>query len=63
VVRRHLRLRTCSLSSTIAECQYIMSSAKPLATPMWPNPPVNADACGRAAMCAGWPARAGYRAR
>jgi hypothetical protein len=27
------------------------------------NPPVNADARGRAAMCAGWPARAGYRAR
>jgi hypothetical protein len=28
-----------------------------------PNPPVNADARGRAAMCVGWPARAGYRAR
>jgi hypothetical protein len=27
------------------------------------NPPVNADARGRAAMCVGWPARAGYRAR
>ena len=28
-----------------------------------PNPPVYADARGRAAMCVGWPARAGYRAR
>jgi hypothetical protein len=27
------------------------------------NPPVNADARGRAAMCVGWSARAGYRAR
>jgi hypothetical protein len=27
------------------------------------NPPVNADACGRAAMHAGCRARAGYRAR
>jgi hypothetical protein len=27
------------------------------------NPPVNADARGRAAMCVGWPARAGYRER
>lgn len=30
---------------------------------MQSNPPVNADARGRAAMCVGWPARAGYRAR
>jgi len=28
-----------------------------------PNPPVNADACGRAAMHVGCRARAGYRAR
>jgi hypothetical protein len=28
-----------------------------------PNPPVNADARGRAAMRVGCPARAGYRAR
>jgi hypothetical protein len=28
-----------------------------------PNPPVNADARGHSAMCAGWPARAGYRER
>jgi hypothetical protein len=27
------------------------------------NLPVNADARGRAAMCVGWSARAGYRAR
>ena len=27
------------------------------------NPPVNADACGRAAMRAGCQARAGYRER
>jgi hypothetical protein len=28
-----------------------------------PNPPVNADACGRAAIHLGRRARAGYRAR
>jgi len=30
---------------------------------MWPNPPVNADARGRAAMHLCCQARAGYRAR
>jgi hypothetical protein len=34
-----------------------------LAKRMRPNPPVNADACGRAAMRLGCRARAGYRAR
>jgi len=32
-------------------------------TGMQSNPPVNADACGRAAMHSGYRARAGYRER